>query len=44
MGPEEIRAALSQVKDPDLEVDVRDMEGKVLQVGRRKFVKIAGHS
>jgi len=39
-----VRIDGQQVKDPDLEVDVRDMEGKVLQVGRRKFVKIAGHS
>jgi tyrosyl-tRNA synthetase len=37
-----VRLDGTRVADPDLEVPVADLTGKVLQVGTRKFVRIAG--
>jgi tyrosyl-tRNA synthetase len=37
-----VRIDGSRVTDPDLEVAVADLPGKVLQVGSRKFVRVAG--
>jgi tyrosyl-tRNA synthetase len=37
-----IRVDGERVTDPELEVSVADLPGKVLQVGTRKFVRIAG--
>jgi tyrosyl-tRNA synthetase len=37
-----VRIDGSRVADPDAEVSVADLPGKVLQVGNRKFVRIAG--
>lgn len=37
-----IRIDGERVTDPELEVSVADLPGKVLQVGTRKFVRIAG--